>query len=105
MSVLMTLHASADPKAIEEYADTNPDKMRAIVERAEQAGVIAHRFYGTEGGRIMVVDEWESEEKFNAFFGEADDIREMMGAVGMTGEPEVTFWRELETNDKVGWGA
>jgi hypothetical protein len=27
----------------------------------------------------------------------------MMGAAGVTSEPEVTFWRKLETNDEVGW--
>jgi len=26
-----------------------------------------------------------------------------MGASGMQGEPEVTFWRKLETGDDVGW--
>jgi hypothetical protein len=29
----------------------------------------------------------------------------MMAEVGVTAEPEVTFWRELDTNDRIGWGA
>jgi hypothetical protein len=29
----------------------------------------------------------------------------MMGEVGVTAEPEVTFWRKLDTHDEVGWGA
>jgi heme-degrading monooxygenase HmoA len=105
MSVLMTLRASADPKAVEEYAAQNAEKMQAIIELAEKHGVIAHRFYGSGDDRIMVVDEWPSEDAFNAFFAEADDIREMMGAVGMSGEPEVTFWRDLDTKDAYGWNA
>jgi heme-degrading monooxygenase HmoA len=38
-----------------------------ISERARQAGVIAHRFYGSEG-QIMVVDEWREAEGFQRFF-------------------------------------
>src|ERR1700712_1122820 len=104
MSVLMTLRASADPKVLEQYAAQNPDKMQAIIELARKHGMIAHRLYGLGEERIMVVDEWSSEEAFNDFFAEADDVREMMGAVGMIGEPEVTFWRDLDTKDAVGWG-
>ena len=102
MSVLMTLRASADVKRLEDFAAENPEKMRSIVERAQQAGVIAHRFYGTEGGQIMVVDEWESEEGFQAFFQEAGAlIRPMMQAAGVTSEPEIKFWRKLSTGDDV----
>ncbi|MEA2459498.1 MAG: hypothetical protein QOC95_2470 [Thermoleophilaceae bacterium] len=105
MSVLMTLHANAAPRLIEQFAAANPDKMQAIIELAKKHGLIAHRFYGTGDDRVMVVDEWPSEEDFNSFFAEADDVRELMGAVGMTGQPEVTFWRDLDTKDAVGWDA
>lgn len=27
----------------------------------------------------------------------------MMAAVGVTGEPEITFWCKLDTHDEVGW--
>jgi hypothetical protein len=29
----------------------------------------------------------------------------MMAEIGVTAEPEVTFWRELDSHDAVGWGA
>jgi hypothetical protein len=29
----------------------------------------------------------------------------MMQAIGVTGDPEVLFWRKLETHDDVGWDA
>ena len=52
----------------------------------------------------MVVDEWPDPETFQHFFEEARPrIEPMMGASGMQGEPEVTFWRKLETGDDVGW--
>ncbi|MEA2419537.1 MAG: hypothetical protein QOE60_1743, partial [Thermoleophilaceae bacterium] len=66
-------------------------------------GVIAHRFYGSDG-RIMVIDEWPDEQSFQAFFQESgEQIQAMMAASGVTSEPEVTFWRKLETHDEVGW--
>jgi hypothetical protein len=29
----------------------------------------------------------------------------MMREVGVSGEPEITFWRKLDTRDDVGWDA
>ena len=33
------------------------------------------------------------------------EIEPMMAAAGVTGEPEITFWRKLDTHDDVGWDA
>ena len=106
MSVIMTLRAKGDPKKLEERAADNPDAIRGIAERAKEHGVIAHRFYGTDDGQIMVVDEWPDPQSFQAFFEqEQSTIQPMMEAVGVTAQPEVTFWRKLETHDEIGWGA
>ncbi len=52
-----------------------------------------------------VVDEWPDAESFQRFFeSERADIEKAMGQAA-TGEPEITFWRVLETNDAVGWDA
>jgi hypothetical protein len=105
MSVIVTVSANGDPAQLEAEAAANPDRIGGILERAKQHGLIAHRFYGSEG-RIMVVDEWPDPDSFQAFFGEAgEDIQAMMGAAGVTEDPEVTFWRKLETHDDVGWDA
>jgi hypothetical protein len=99
MSVFMTLHVKGDPAAIEARAQADPAGMQAILDIAKRHGLIHHRFYGRDG-EILVVDEWESEEGFRAFFGEAADrIGPMMAAAGVTTEPEPSFWRELDTND------
>ena len=106
MSVIMTFRAKGDPKKLEEQAAANPEGMRDIAERAKQHGVIAHRFYGSDDGEIMVVDEWPDPQSFQAFFEEnRSEIEPMMREVGVTSEPDVTFWRKLETHDDVGWGA
>lgn len=107
MSVIMTFRAQGDPAELERRAAGNPDGMRAIADRAEEHGLIAHRFYGSvDGGRIMVVDEWPDPESFQRFWESMRaEIEPMMREVGVTGEPEVTFWRKLETHDEVGWDA
>lgn len=80
--------------------------MRGIADRAKEAGLIAHRCYGSEDGQIMVVAEWPDPESFRSFFESArSEIEPMMREVGVTTEPEVTFWRKLETHDDIGWSA
>jgi heme-degrading monooxygenase HmoA len=106
MSVIMTLRVKGDPAELERRAAGDPDAMRAIAERAKERGLIAHRFYGTDDGYIMVVDEWPDAESFQAFFEEnRAEIEPMMADVGVSEEPEVKFWRKLETHDDVGWDA
>jgi quinol monooxygenase YgiN len=102
MSVIMTLLISGDPDKLERLAAEQGDVIRGISERAKGHGLIAHRFYGSEG-QIMVVDEWPDPESFHAFFqAEQATIGPMMEQVA-TSEPEITFWRKLETGDDVGW--
>jgi heme-degrading monooxygenase HmoA len=106
MSVIMTLRAKGDPNELEKRAAGNPEAIRAISDRAQQHGLIAHRFYGSEDGQIMVVDEWPDPESFQKFFAEAQsEIESLMREVGVTSDPEVTFWRKLESHDEVGWDA
>ena len=103
MSVIMTLRVKGDPKKLEERAGQNPDAMRGIAERAKDHGLVAHRFYGSDDGQIMVVDEWPDPQSFQTFFEAArQEIEPMMQEVS-SGEPEITFWTKLETHDDVGW--
>ena len=103
MSVIMTFLVHGDPDELERRAAQNPDGMRAISEAAKEHGLIAHRFYGADG-RIMVVDEWPDPESFQRFFEvRREEIEPMMREVGVSGEPEITFWRKLDTHDEVGW--
>src|SRR5262249_1727690 len=99
MSVIMTFRAAADPDAMERYASEHPDEMQGVIELAQSEGLIAHRFYGGDG-QIMVVDEWPDAESFERFMEQAQPkIEPMMGASGMQSEPEVTYWRKLDTGD------
>jgi heme-degrading monooxygenase HmoA len=103
MSVIMTLWAQGDPDKFESTAQQNADTLQEIVDAAKSNGLIAHRFYGSEG-QIMVVDEWPDEQSFRNFFeSQQDKIQPLMQEGGVTSEPQIRFWRKLETGDDVGW--
>jgi hypothetical protein len=96
----------ADPSRLEAIASQDRDRMTSIAGRAKEAGVIAHRFYGSDDGQIMVIDEWPDAQSFHSFFEEqSPNIGPLMEETGVQGEPEVTVWRKLETGDDVGWGS
>ena len=106
MSVIMTFRVEGDPDKLEQLAAENGDVLREIAEDAKKAGVLAHRFYGTDDGQMMVIDEWPDEQSFHSFFEEnGGRIGPMMEAAGVTSEPQPKFWRKLETHDEYGWGA
>lgn len=107
MSVFLTLKFTGDPKALEQYAKDNPDALKNLVESAKGHGLIAHRFYGSDGGSgMLVLDEWPDRQSFEAFFSEQQAaIMPIMQAAGVTGPPEPSFWQELDTGDAYGWGA
>jgi heme-degrading monooxygenase HmoA len=101
MSVMMGLRIDVDPERLEQALNSDPARLRAIAERAKQMGALHHRFLANvDGSEALVVDEWESAEAFQRFFGEGDDIRAMMEEAGIRGEPEVKFWRGLDTPDQ-----
>jgi len=98
----MILRVSGDRKKLERFAAENKDLIRGIADRADAHGVIAHRFYGGDG-QIMVVDEWPDAASFERFFEQEQPSIDPLMAQFASGEPEVTFWRKLETYDEVGW--
>jgi heme-degrading monooxygenase HmoA len=101
MSVFMTLRVKADPTALERYAGEHGDAMRSLSDAAQSAGAIHHRFVGSDDGELMVLDEWESREAFQAFYDtQGEQIGQMMQAAGVAGEPQITFWRPLETHEE-----
>lgn len=104
MSVIMTLWFQGDPQRLEEHATANADELRAIGDAAKGYGCIAHRFYGSDDGQIMVIDEWPDQQSFQKFFDETRDrIGPLMEAAGASSEPQVRFWRKLDTGDEIGW--
>jgi hypothetical protein len=105
LSVIVTLWLQGDPDKLEQIAANDPERVRSIAEEAKQHGVIAHRFYGTDG-QVLVVDEWPDEQSFQSFFQENQSrIGPMMEAAGASQAPQPRFWHKLDTHDEYGWGA
>ncbi len=105
MSVIVTLRIKADGGKLESWAAAHEDVLTGIIKKAQEHGVIAHRFYSDGSGNVMVLDEWPDDASFQSFFRESQaEIGPMMAAVGVQGEPEMSFWQELNTPDRVGWG-
>jgi heme-degrading monooxygenase HmoA len=98
MSVLMVLRVPGDPDKLEQYAEANSEQLKDIAEDGRSNGAIHHRFFGGDG-EIVVVDEWDSEESFQSFFGSQQEIPQIMQAVA-SGEPQISFYRPLNTGDE-----
>jgi hypothetical protein len=107
MPVIMVQEVAADPNGLEEFAAANQETVRAIHEAAKKHGLIAHRFFGSEDGKkVLIVDEWPDRESFESFAEEqAPQIEPMLKAASGTEVSDPTYWRELTTHDAFGWGA
>jgi hypothetical protein len=100
MSVMMTLSYTGDPDKLEAFAKDNHERLIAITDKAKEHGAISHHFYASNDG-LMVVDEWPSEDAFQAFFAASPEISSVMQDSGATSRPTITFWRKLETGDEI----
>ena len=88
MSALITMKVAGDVNQFRRWIE-NEDQLREIADRAKAAGAIHHRF-GIGDGFVLVVDEWDSAEQFQTFFGAAE-IQTVVGEMGAQGEPRITF--------------
>jgi quinol monooxygenase YgiN len=76
---------------------SNADTLRQLTQLAKSNGAIRHEFFADrEAGTLVAIDEWESPEAFQAFFGDNPDIRDLMEQSGVRTPPEV---RVLVTTD------
>ena len=101
MGVTMMLRVKADAARVQETINGDASRWQAINARAKELGAIHHRFFASaDGTEIVVIDEWESPEAFQKFFESSPEIPQIMQGVGATSEPEVTFWHELDTDDR-----
>jgi heme-degrading monooxygenase HmoA len=98
MSVLMVLEVTVDPEAFKRVASENEEAMTGIAGRGKERGAISHMFVAGDG-KVMVVDEWDSADSFNAFFeAEGPNIGPLMAQAGaQVGEPR--FYEKIDTPD------
>lgn len=89
MSVVVVAKVPGDTGVFESYVAANKERVLELTERAKAGGCVAHRF-AVGDGCIVIVDEWETPEQFQAFFSSAD-VQSTVGEMGARGEPEITF--------------
>lgn len=99
MSVMMVLRVKADVGAFERYAEENSETLDRIAGEGRSAGAIHHLFSASDD-EIVVIDEWPDQETFQGFFESQTEIPDVMAAAGAQGEPEISFYRVIETSDR-----
>jgi quinol monooxygenase YgiN len=98
MSVLVVAKFPADTDTFRKGLADRAGEFAAMSEQARAAGAIHHRF-GIGDGVVMVVDEWESPQAFEAFFSQPE-LQEFIGAIGAAGPPDITVTEAITSPDQ-----
>ena len=83
----------------EAYA-RHADTMTAVSAEARGKGAVHHMFVEDENGDMMVIDEWGSMAEFDAFFAAQEDIKAIVGEIGLTGPPTAASYSVIDTTDR-----
>ncbi|MHC6220762.1 hypothetical protein [Arthrobacter sp. MMS24-S77] len=100
MSVIITTKVSGDTSVFATSLVDRADEYRQWGERGRAAGAIHHQF-AIGDGFVLVVDEWESAEAFQKFFGDPE-IQAFIGSVGgdPNAAPEIAMGESIDSPDK-----
>ena len=99
MSVFIVARVAGDTAAFQKGMANRTEEFEAIAARAQNSGAIHHRF-GIGEGFVLVVDEWESAEQFQQFFGDPE-LQTFVDSVGLsTAPPEVLVAEALTSPDQ-----
>lgn len=85
MSMLIIAKFQGDTAKFRRGLTERAGEFEKIADTARAAGGIHHRF-GVGDGFVMVVDEWESVEHFQQFFGNPE-LQAFIGSVGAAPAP------------------
>ena len=99
MSVLVIAKFQGDTAKFRQSLVDRADEFEKTTDLARAAGGIHHRF-GVGDGFVVVVDEWESVEKFQQFFANPE-LQAFIGSVGADpGPPEITVAEAVASPDQ-----
>ena len=88
MSVLIVMTVPGDTAQFESFVAANEAQVVELTKKAKASGCLGHKF-AVGDGQVVVVDEWESAEQFQAFIS-SPEIQQVMGQMGAQGEPQIT---------------
>jgi heme-degrading monooxygenase HmoA len=100
MSVIVMVRVPGKVTDFERVAKEHEDTFVAMSSVGKAAGAVHHCFVEDTDGSLMIIDEWDSEESFQAFFGSQEEIPQLMAAAGVTGPPVTTSYRIIDTADR-----
>ena len=102
MSVMVVTKFDASASALEEMVTgRHKETVLQLREAAVAAGAIRHVFAEDTDGKLMVVDEWPSEEAFQAFFAHQPAIQQLAADAGVTSPPTTTTYRIIDSPDRL----
>jgi hypothetical protein len=100
MSVLVTVKVRGDTAMFRSAITERSDEFAKISESSRGVGAIHHQF-GIGDGFVLVVDEWESAEQFESFFGNPE-LQKFIAEVGgdTSSPPDITVTEAIESRDQ-----
>ena len=90
----------ADTAQFESFVAGNKQLVEEFTEKAKAGGCTSHLFAVGEG-QIIVVDQWESAEQFQAFIGSPEVQRELLGPDGSNRRAPDHGWRRERLSGRV----
>jgi hypothetical protein len=100
MSVLVTVKIKGDVATFRKSLAERAGEFGKVAQRGREAGCRHHRF-GVGDGCVLVVDEWDSPEQFEAFFGDPE-LQAFIGSAGAdpTVSPDITVLEAISSPDQ-----
>jgi quinol monooxygenase YgiN len=100
MSVLISFKVPGDLDVFTKSLDERADEFRQLAEKAQAAGAVHHQF-ALGPDYVMVVDEWDTVEHFQGFFG-APELQAFIGEIGgdSSAPPDFTIGTCVDSADK-----
>jgi len=99
MSVLVIAKFQGDTAVFRQAVAERAEEFAKIAEASKAAGGIHHRF-GIGDGFVLVVDEWESPQHFERFFGDPS-LQAFIGTVGAAPvPPEIIISEAIASADQ-----
>jgi hypothetical protein len=100
MSVLITLKVKGDTDKFRAALTDRAADFESFGKQSRTVGAIHHRF-GIGDGFVLVIDEWETVEQFEAFFG-SPELQAFIPEIGgdVSAPPEMTVAVAVDSPDQ-----
>jgi hypothetical protein len=99
MSVLIATKFTGDTDAFTNSLTTRASEYREIADRAKAAGALHHQF-ALGDGFVVIMDEWETQDAFRAFFADPGLQGFIASVGGDSRAPEVLAGEKIDSPDK-----